>query len=209
MLVTAGSTAQPLTPAHAERERGRLLWIALGKIVAALFAAAIGVGIGVIWAWRSGQAEDFYAWGLYVNGAYALGILVAVLVRWAPIGVLVELLRGRGMAWRTDPAMAGLRRRYVIASWLWVGVFAARLAVQVPLYLAGEVAALGVARLVMGLPLFALAAWLTWVLVREPASASPAVVDVEAHEVPPRGEVGGEGDPGPRLSAGPDAPGDR
>lgn len=47
MLVTAGSTAQPLTPAHAERERGRLLWIALGKIVAALFAAAIGVGIGV------------------------------------------------------------------------------------------------------------------------------------------------------------------
>lgn len=47
MLVTAGSTAQPLTPAHAAHERGRLLWIALGKILAALVAAAIGVGIGV------------------------------------------------------------------------------------------------------------------------------------------------------------------
>ena len=47
MLVTAGSTAQPLTPADAEQERGRLLWIALGKILAALVAATIGVGIGV------------------------------------------------------------------------------------------------------------------------------------------------------------------
>lgn len=47
MLITAGSTAQPMTPAHAEQERGRLLWLALGKILAALVAAAIGVGIGV------------------------------------------------------------------------------------------------------------------------------------------------------------------
>ncbi|MGC5627153.1 DUF3159 domain-containing protein [Georgenia sp. Z1344] len=132
----------------------------------------LGVGIGVVWAWRSGQAEDFFAWGLYVNGAYALGLLIAILVRWAPIGVLVELLKGRGMQWRTDPELAPLRRRYVAASWLWVGVFAARLAVQVPLYLSGEVAALGVARLVMGIPLFALAAWLTWALVRERPAAT-------------------------------------
>lgn len=46
MLVTAGSTAQPLTPAHAAQERGRLLWVALGKILAALVAAVVGVGIG-------------------------------------------------------------------------------------------------------------------------------------------------------------------
>ncbi|MGC5616263.1 DUF3159 domain-containing protein [Georgenia sp. Z1491] len=134
----------------------------------------LGVGIGVVWAWRSGQAEDFFAWGLYVNAAYALGLVIAILVRWAPIGVLVELLKGRGMQWRTDPEAAPLRRRYVAASWLWVGVFAARLAVQVPLYLAGEVAALGVARLVMGIPLFALAAWFTWALVRERPGTAPA-----------------------------------
>ncbi|MGO1509801.1 MAG: DUF3159 domain-containing protein [Actinomycetaceae bacterium] len=131
----------------------------------------LGVGIGVVWAWRSGDAEDFYAWGLWVNGVYALGILLATLVRWAPIGVLVELLRGHDMSWRTDPARSSLRHRYVLASWLWVGVFAARLTVQVPLYLASEVAALGIARLVMGLPLFALAAWFTWALVRTPPGA--------------------------------------
>ena len=47
MLVSAGSTSQPLTPERAEQERHKLLWLALGKILAALAAAAIGVGIGV------------------------------------------------------------------------------------------------------------------------------------------------------------------
>ena len=145
----------------------------------------LGVGIGAVWAWRSGDARDVYAWGLYVNAAYVAGIVVAILARWAPIGVLVEMLRGRDMGWRTDPARAALRRRYVIASWLWVGVFALRLVVQVPLYLAGAVAALGVARLVMGLPLFALAAFLTWALVREAPQTSTAHA-ADAADAPPQ-----------------------
>jgi len=45
-------------------------------------------------------------------------------------------------------------------------VFATRLAVQLPLYLAGAVVALGIARTAMGLPLFALGLWLTYLLVR-------------------------------------------
>ena len=50
-------------------------------------------------------------------------------------------------------------------------MFALRLAVEVPLYLTGAagVGALGVARLVLGLPLFALTAWFVWLLVRDPA----------------------------------------
>ena len=43
-----------------------------------------------------------------------------------------------------------------------MAVFTLRLAVQVPLYLADAVTALGVARLVMGLPLYALGLWLAW-----------------------------------------------
>ena len=58
-------------------------------------------------------------------------------------------------------------------------MFAARLLVQVPLYLAGEVALLGIARLVMGVPLWGLTLWLTWLLVRgvgrtQPPSDAPA-----------------------------------
>jgi hypothetical protein len=45
-------------------------------------------------------------------------------------------------------------------------LFLVRLAVQLPLYLAGAVVALGIARTAMGLPLFGLGLWLTWRLVR-------------------------------------------
>ena len=55
---------------------------------------------------------------------------------------------------------------------MWAGLFLLRLAVQVPLYFAGAVVALGVARTAMGLPLFALGIWLTWLMVRRtPAQA--------------------------------------
>ena len=45
-------------------------------------------------------------------------------------------------------------------------LFYARLAVQLPLYFADEVAALGTLKLVMGLPLFAPLAAVTWLAVR-------------------------------------------
>lgn len=51
-------------------------------------------------------------------------------------------------------------------SWLWAGVFALRLAVEVPLWWMGQVAQLGVAKLILGVPLFALAAWLSWLGIR-------------------------------------------
>ncbi|MBN0040055.1 DUF3159 domain-containing protein [Cellulosimicrobium cellulans] len=187
------------------------------------FGGLLGVGIGVIWAWRSGEAQDYFAWGLWTNAAYLVALLVSVLARWPLVGLVVEGFRsgfGTGAAsgpagttadpspsavdasaeqpaaaptpagapvdadaaepgafarwarsWRSDRA---LMRRYTAATWLWIGLFAARLAVQVPLYLDGDVGWLGTARLVMGIPLWALVLWLTWILVRRPhATVSP------------------------------------
>lgn len=136
------------------------------------FSGLLGVAIGVLWAWRTGEAEDYFAWGIWVNVLWFVGVLVSVLVGWPAVGVVVSLLRGEPMTWRTGPEHAGLRRRYRWATWLWVGVFGARLAVQVPLYLQGTEAVgwLGTARLVMGVPLFALGLWLTWLLVASPAA---------------------------------------
>ncbi len=57
-------------------------------------------------------------------------------------------------------------RAFVRATWLWAGLFGLRLLVQLPLYLAGAVVALGVAKTAMGLPLFGIGLWLTWLLVR-------------------------------------------
>ncbi|WP_246169228.1 DUF3159 domain-containing protein [Actinotalea subterranea] len=136
------------------------------------FSGLLGIGIGVFWAWRTGDAEDYFAWGLWVNVAWSLGALVSILVRWPAVGVVASLVRGQDMSWRTAPDAAHLRSRYVWATWLWVAVFGGRLAVQVPLYLQGDaaVAWLGTAKLVMGVPLFALGLWITWLLVAAPGA---------------------------------------
>lgn len=126
----------------------------------------IGVAIGVVWAWRTGEASDYFVYGLWTNGAYLVACLVSILVGWPLVGVVVGLLKGTGTSWRKDPAAVRDRQRYRWATWLWVAMFGARLAVQVPAYLADDVAWLGTARLAMGVPLWALTLWLTWLLVQ-------------------------------------------
>ena len=143
------------------------------------FSGIGGVAIGAVWAWRTGEAQDYFTCGLWVNAVWCIGALVSIIARWPVVGVIVSLLRGHDMSWRTadSPAAAHLRRRYTWATWLWVGVFGARLAVQVPLWLQGEdsVGWLGTARLVMGVPLFAVGLWVTWLLVGSRAArAEPA-----------------------------------
>ena len=143
----------------------------------------LGVAVGVFWAWKSGDASDYFVVGLWTNAGYLAVLLLLTVLRWPVVGLVVEGLRaGFGSpttstddkpapiwstAWRQDPA---LMRRYMLATWLWVGLFAVRLAVQWPLWLMGETVWLGTARLVMGIPLWALVLWATWLLVRRPAS---------------------------------------
>ena len=67
------------------------------------------------------------------------------------------------MSWRKDPRQV---RDFSRASWVWVVLFSLRLAVQLPLYLADAVTALGVARIAMGIPLFAVGIWLSWLILR-------------------------------------------
>jgi len=133
-------------------------------------SGVLGVGIGVVWALWTGRAQDYFAGGLLANAGYLLAMLVSVAVRWPAVGVVVALLRGESMAWRTDPDKAHERRRFVWATWVMAAVFALRLAVQLPLYWGAEVAALGAAKLAMGVPLFAVALWITWLLVASPAA---------------------------------------
>jgi hypothetical protein len=59
-----------------------------------------------------------------------------------------------------------------------VGLFLLRIAVQLPLYLAGYINALGIARLVMGYPLFIAVAWGTWVIIKQvPVAKKPEITD--------------------------------
>jgi hypothetical protein len=128
-------------------------------------AGFIGLGLAVFVASRTGRAEDVFLPGLLINLGYGLGFVISIIARWPLLGVLVGLTTGQGMGWRRDPA---LLRAYTLASALWVGMFAFRLAVQAPLYFAGEdqLGWLAGARLAMSWPLFLLVAYLSWLIIR-------------------------------------------
>lgn len=136
-------------------------------------AGLIGVLASAALALWTGNARDNYVLGFFTNVAYAVALLISLLVRWPALGLIVGFLMGDGVAWRDD------RRKYRAAQFLtlvWIGLFVARLVVQVPLYLVDNVEALGVTRLLMGVPLYALLLVFTWLVVRAvyPSSARSA-----------------------------------
>ena len=124
----------------------------------------VGVLIAGFIATRTGKAEDFFLPGLLFNAGYALAYLVSIIIRWPLIGVFLGPMMGDGMTWRKDPERV---RLFTQASWLWVGLFVTRLAVQLPLYLTSSLVALGIAKTVMGLPIFALTLWLTYLMLKK------------------------------------------
>ncbi len=130
------------------------------------FAGMFGVLIGVVWAALSGQAENYFAWGLITNAAFLVAMLISLIVRRPALLLLMEFAVGLPDDWKTAEWAPLLRKRATYATWVWVLVFGLRLGVQAPLYFGGQVVGLGVLKLVMGLPLFAVAGWLTWVLLR-------------------------------------------
>jgi hypothetical protein len=142
-----------------------------------------GVAISAFVATRTGRAEDFFLLGILINVGYGLAYLVSILVRWPLMGLIVGYFRGDATGWRSDPRQYAA---YATASWIWVAMFGVRLLVQLPLWAAGAVGLLGTAKLVMGWPLFLLAAYLTYrvihpVLARKPEAESEAAA-VEAAE---------------------------
>jgi hypothetical protein len=140
---------------------------AIGGLVATGAAAALA-----LW---TGRAEDNFIWGFLTNGIYGSAFLVSALVGWPLIGLAVGFLMNEGTKWRTDPRK---RRVFFWLSIAWAGLFALRLAVQLPLYFGASAAvegspeqiqlasALATTKLIMGLPLFAPLVAVTWLAVR-------------------------------------------
>ena len=119
----------------------------------------LGLAVAAGFSAWTGQAENFFLPGLITNVVYGSAFIVSILVGWPLLGVAMGYLTGDGTSWRSDKQLV---RTYTATSWVWVGVFFGRLIVQVPLYLAAAVEVLGVARIVMGWPLFLGAAYVTY-----------------------------------------------
>ena len=123
----------------------------------------VGVALGAFVAARTGEASTFFLPGILINIAWLTAYLVSIAVRRPLLGFFLSKLTGEGDAWRTDRDRL---RSYSRASWIWVGVFGLRLLIQVPLYATDAVAPLAAARVVTGIPLFALGLWLSYLMLR-------------------------------------------
>lgn len=130
---------------------------------ATVLGGLLGVALGAVLAVRSGEGSDFYAPGIVINAVSLVVLLVSLAARRPLVGLFIGVLDPRVEDWAEDP---DARRVYHRATWLFAGLYAAKLAVQVPLLLTGQVAALGVAKLAMGLPAFAVIAYLVWLMHR-------------------------------------------
>lgn len=149
--------------------------IAVRLVQRAAVTPAVGgflaMAISAFLAWKTGEAANVFLWGILTNVAYLLVLVISMGLRWPLLGVVIAAVRGEGQAWRTSGQLRQVRRRYYQITWIWAALFAVRLAVELPLYFAGATEALGVAKLVLGVPLFALAVWFSWLLARS-ATAS-------------------------------------
>ncbi|WP_051191860.1 DUF3159 domain-containing protein [Microbacterium luticocti] len=146
---------------------------AIGGLVATAAAAALA-----LW---TGRAADNFILGLVTNGVYGTAMLVSALIGWPIIGLAVGWLMNEGTRWRAQPRK---RRVFFWLTVAWAGLFAVRLAVELPLFLTDQVTALGALKLIMGLPLFAPMVAVTWLAVRSlyPKPAPGAAAAQEPHD---------------------------
>jgi hypothetical protein len=133
-------------------------------ILSAVFATAIAA----FFALRSGRAEDAFLPGILTSAAWGVGTLVSVLVRWPVVGFMVGVGDPRmaedPFAWRRDPGLVRVCQRLTMVL---VALYAVRVAIMLPLYFAGQVAWLGVAKVALGWPAWVVAvAVMGWMLLR-------------------------------------------
>ncbi len=156
-----------------------VLWIARGDLVPALVAAGavtvvlaivrlaqrqslqfvlqavLPTVIAAVFALRSGKAEDAFLPGIIWNSVMGAVAVVSVATRWPLVGFMVGAgdpdLAEDPLGWHRDKGVVRVCQRLTLVL---VATFATRLAVMVPLYLAGQVAWLGVAKVVLGWPLW-------------------------------------------------------
>ena len=135
-----------------------------------VISGLIGVVFCAFLARKTGSAVDYFLLGLITNAVYGSVYLVGNLVGFPILGLVLGPILGENLHWRK---VAERKRAYIKAGWLWIGLFSLRLLVQYPLYKTGNITALGTARLAMGYPLYAAAAWGSWLIIKKVPAAIP------------------------------------
>jgi hypothetical protein len=153
------------------------LLVAIGQVIRKrpimnAFASFLGVGLAAWLATNGGadgaSARDFFLKDFAVNGVWIVGLLVSVAIGRPAFGYLAHALSDVPDNWRT---VKTVRAKMSLMTVFWVVLFATRLLVELPLYLANDVVMLGYVKTALGLPFFALWITLSWLITAKPAKA--------------------------------------
>jgi Protein of unknown function (DUF3159) len=130
-----------------------------------------GIALGAIIASFTGKAKDFHLPTILYTLGYAVALLGSVVVRRPMVGWLWSVTFAGGTPrWRTEPKLLRLFGRLTM---LWAAVYVVKVTVLSALYLANQDDALGVARLALGYPPYALLLLVTVYSVRKVLRSLP------------------------------------
>lgn len=129
-----------------------LLRLARGSDTRFVRNGLLGIVVAATLAAVTGQAEAAFLPGIIQNVAWTVVLTASIVIRRPLVGYVVGTVLDEPTGWRDDPAVVRLGNRLTIVLLVPMAI---RSAVQLPLYLAGEVGWLGVSRVVLGWPLHA------------------------------------------------------
>jgi Protein of unknown function (DUF3159) len=112
--------------------------------------AVIPTAIAVLIATRTGRAQDVFLPGILYNGALAVLSLATVAIRRPLVGFIIGAAVGDPTGWVKDRGLVKMTSKLTLVLAV---PYITRFVIQMPLFLAGHVVLLGVAKVVLGWPL--------------------------------------------------------
>jgi hypothetical protein len=113
-----------------------------------------GIALGAYLAWNSGEQRDFYLPGIFITLGYVVLLLGSMFVGHPLVGWIWTVVANEGKGdWRADEK---LKRTFTWLTGVWATVFLLKFLIQGSLYLAEYETALGVSRIALSYPPFAL-----------------------------------------------------
>jgi hypothetical protein len=136
-----------------------------------LLAVVFAVALALV----TGRPKAFFLPGIALNGAFALVALASLPTGRPVLGFAIAAVWPRFSNWRED---ARLRRIAAAVTAIWSGVFVLRFVVMGACYFAGAApSVLAVVKIVLGLPLAAVAAAISLRLLTGAAPAASSVAE--------------------------------
>jgi hypothetical protein len=145
-----------------------------------VLSAVLATAVAAFFALRSGRAEAAFLPGILTSAGWGVASLFSVLVRWPVVGFIVAAgdpeMAQNPTAWRRDRGLVAVCQRLTMVLVL---LYAVRVVVMLPLYLASQVTLLGVAKIALGWPAYLCAlAMMGMILVRGKTPLAPARTSV-------------------------------